>query len=201
MRHLLRPLKRAVFDARDKYIRPFAFVHVNKTGGSSIERALDIRFQHKTAQELRLILGEERWRQKFSFTFVRNPWDRTVSHYSFRVDTNQTDLGSNTIPFDEWVARVFRDRDPFYLDKPKMFIPQIEWLIDTKGEIDVDFVGRFEQLQSDFDEICRRIGRSASLPHAKRSNRDHYRAYYNEVTTRIVGEYFTADIEQFGYTF
>ncbi len=201
MRRLVNPIKRVFVDAREKYVQPYAFVHINKTGGSSVERALGIRFQHKTARELREILGDERWGKAFTFAFVRNPWDRVVSHYAFRIKTNQTGLGTNTIGFDEWVTRVFLDRDPAYLDKPKMFMPQVEWLADNKGAIDVDFVGRFERLQEDFEEICRRLGKTASLPHTKRSAREGYQTYYNDDTSRIVGDYFAEDLKQFGYEF
>ena len=41
--------KRFALDLKERYAQPFAFVHINKTGGTSVVRALGIRFQHLTA--------------------------------------------------------------------------------------------------------------------------------------------------------
>jgi hypothetical protein len=97
---------------RTKYLLDIVFVHINKTGGSSIETALGLPFQHRTALELRSYLGERRWRERFSFAFVRNPWDKVASHYAYRVTTNQTGLGDHHLPFNEWVRLAYGDRDP-----------------------------------------------------------------------------------------
>ena len=35
---------------------------------------------------------------------------------------------------------------------------QSDYLIDLRGRVIVDFLGRYERLQEDFDEVCRRIG-------------------------------------------
>src|SRR5687768_492427 len=128
---------------RARYLSDVIFVHINKTGGTSIEQALGLRFQHKTALELRAELGRRNWERQFSFAFVRNPWDKVASHYRYRVKTNQTDLGTHTIPFDEWVRLAYGEQDAKYYDQPKMFMPQVDWISDEQGEIMVDFVGRF----------------------------------------------------------
>ena len=75
----------------------YLFIHINKTAGSSIERALNLRFEHKTAMEKRAELGSLRWRRAFKFSFVRNPWDKVASHYRYRVRTNQTGMGNGHI--------------------------------------------------------------------------------------------------------
>ena len=63
----------------------FVFIHINKTGGSSIELALGYSPEHKTAVVKRKELGKGAWKKLFSFTIVRNPWDRAVSHYHRKV--------------------------------------------------------------------------------------------------------------------
>jgi chondroitin 4-sulfotransferase 11 len=186
---------------RATYMYDFVFVHINKNGGRSIEAALRLPFQHLTALELRQQLGARRWEQRFSFAFVRNPWDRVASHYHYRVQTNQTGLRANPIPFGEWVVRAYGERDPLYYDKPQMFMPQVNWLSDEQGTIIVDYIGRFERLREDFDEVCRRIGRSASLPHVNRSANRDYRGLYTPETADIVARSFAPDIALFGYTF
>jgi len=196
------PIRRATAAIKVKYLLDFVFVHINKTGGSSVERALGIPFQHRTAVELRDHLGTRRWESRFSFTFVRNPWDKVSSHYHYRVKTNQTELGRHPIPFAEWVVRAYGERDPRYVDQPRMFMPQVDWISDADGRIMVDFVGRFERLRSDFDEVCRRLDlRDRSLPHVKRSGQDDYRRLYDAEARRVVEDRFAPDIERFGYGF
>jgi len=180
----------------------FVFIHINKTGGSSIEQALGCRFEHKTALKKRAELGRENWKKLFSFAFVRNPWDRVASHYHYRVMTNQTELGRKTIGFNEGVKLAYGENAPAYYDKPKMFMPQWHWLIDKKGKLLVDYIGRFENLQTDFAHVCLRLNRQAELPHLKKSDRSDYREYYyNEESIAIVRQWFAIDIEKFGYEF
>ena len=186
---------------RERYLRPYVFIHINKTGGSSIEKALGIGLDHSTALEKYHQLGAAAWSRKFTFTMVRNPWDKVVSHYHYRVRTNQTGLGDKPISFAEWLQRVYIDRDPFYFDQPRMFMPQKQWLVNESGEMLVEFIGRFENLQQDFDTICRRLEVEASLGHAKPSSRGSYREYYDAGSEALVREHFAEDIELFGYSF
>jgi len=124
-----------------------------------------------------------------------------VSHYHYRVETNQTELATRTLSFTEWVFRAYGAQDRTYRDRPKFFMPQTNWIVDNKGQILVDFVGRFENLESDFGVVCERLHRTAALPHIMKSQHEHYRSYYNETTKNIVATRFAADIERFGYCF
>jgi hypothetical protein len=178
------------------------FVHINKTGGSSIEEALDLRSRHRTALQIIGEVGLQTWRDCFTFTVVRNPWDKVVSHYAYRVQTNQTGLRDSPVPFGEWVREAYGNRNPRFYDKPMMFMPQLDWITDTEGGILVNFVARFESLQGDFERVCARIGRAPRmLPHRKSSQRGAYPEYYDEETRQIVARWFRRDIEAFDYRF
>lgn len=186
---------------RMRYVDKFAFVHINKTAGSSIEDALNLAFQHKTAQTMRDEIGEANWNRRFTFTFVRNPWDKVASHYAYRVKTNQTGMGDGHISFRDWVRLAYGDRDPKYYDQPMMFMPQVDWINDESGTSLVTFVGRFEHLQADFRTVCERIGREAELPHEKKSSNRNFRSQYDGATAEIVGTRFAPDLGAFGYSF
>ena len=177
------------------------FIHINKTGGTSVGDALKIPFEHLTAREKRLELGAARYDARFRFAFVRNPWDKVVSHYAYRVKTNQTALRDRGLDFREWVLRAYGDRDPEFHDQPKMFQPQVDWINDADGNSLVDFVGRFERLNDDFTEVCRQIGVDAELPHLKSSSHRDFRSYYDDETSALIGDRFQEDIITFGYDF
>ncbi len=186
---------------RERHLRPYVFIHINKTGGSSVERALGIRLDHSTAAEKFEQLGSAAWSRKYVFTFVRNPWDKVVSHYHYRVKTNQTGLAEKPLPFEEWLQKVYVERDHRYYDKPRMFMPQRQWLIAESGELLVDYVGRFERLEDDFGHVCNELGLQARLGHAKPSSRGTYHQYYSDEGRAIVEEHFAEDLDAFGYTF
>lgn len=180
----------------------FIFVHINKTAGSSIEEALGLRFRHRTARQIIGEIGLEKWRNCFTFAVVRNPWDKVLSHYSYRVQTDQTGMGDGCVGFSEWVREAYGKRNPRFYDKPMMFMPQADWISDVEGRILVNFVAHFENLQADFDNVCARIGRDpVMLPHRKQSRHGDYRGYYDAESRGIVADWFRRDLEQFEYDF
>ena len=194
-------LRQKIKTWRNIYLDRFVFIHINRTGGSSIGKALLLPFEHKTALEKINELGRRRWENKYTFTVIRNPWDRVVSHYHYRVQTNQTELGTNTLDFREWVQLTYGSKDSFYYDNPKMFMPQLEWISDHQGNILVDHICRFERLNDDFSSVCAKLRKSVTLPHVKASKRGNYRDYYDDDTFDIVAKWFRKDIENFGYQF
>jgi len=179
-----------------------AFVHINKTGGSSVARALGLQLKcHLTLREMQTRLSAARWSRALKFAFVRNPWDRAVSHYEYRVQTNQTAMGARPLTFDQWLRLVYVDRDPKYFDQPKMFQPQSDWLKDESGEVAVDFVGRFEEFDRQFALLSKRLGIEAALPHLNGTQRDDYHRYYSPELVEIVARNFAEDIERFEYKY
>ncbi|OHB78464.1 MAG: hypothetical protein A2W31_00060 [Planctomycetes bacterium RBG_16_64_10] len=186
---------------REKYVARYTFVHINKTGGSSIESALGLPFRHMTAREMQALVGPQRWQRRFTFTVVRNPWAKVVSHYGYRLKRDKLCRDGDRLGFADWVRLAYGQNDPRYYDVPKMFMPQVDWITDDHGAMLVDFVGRFEDLEGSFAEICRRLGVVATLPHLKRTDHGPYQEYYTPEARGIVARWFARDIEQFGYGF
>jgi hypothetical protein len=78
----------------------------------------------------------------------------------------------------------------------------LSFLVDESGEVVVDYVGRFENLQNDFDVVCDKIGMDTpSLPRALETQHEHYTEYYDSETREHVGLRYKEDIEYFGYEF
>jgi len=185
------------------YPSDFFLVHINKTGGSSVASALRAPKLHVSAPEALAYFGADDWERRFTFSFVRNPWAKVASHYHFRLHTNVTGLGDGHLGFSEWVCRAYGDRDPRYYNNPLMFAPQTEWLFDGDDRLLVDFIGRFERLDVDFAEVCRRLGVHRELPHVRRSsNSDRpYQEGYDERSKAVVARAFASDIAEWGYSF
>lgn len=193
------------------------FVHIPKTAGSSIAEALDrlpLRNgpghpvidtpKHAKATELRRILGRRRWDDYFSFAIVRNPWDLMVSCYEWWLQKadryphirEQADAVRRLGSFEAFL------RSPWGSQRINQFNGDIEdWYMDGDRQI-VDFIARFEHLDEDWPEICRRIGvEPFPIAHENRTQRRDYRSYYTDETRALVAHRFARTIERFGYEF
>ena len=183
---------------------PFIFIHINKTAGTSIGNAIGLPIKHhRTAREVIASIGRDKWDTAYKFTFVRNPWDKVVSHYEYRRKRNKTEVATRGVSFSEWVKKTYGpEKDPFYYNNPRAFQAQVEWLKNDEGDIDMNYIGKFESINEDFDKIMRAIGIDAELPHLNAtSKRGGYQGYFDDETRQIVAEWFREDIEVFGYRF
>lgn len=179
------------------------FIHINKTAGTSILDNLKInKKQHYDAKEIIEKIGYHKWIECYKFSFVRNPWDKVVSHYFYRVKTNQCNMQSKKISFKDWVNITYgSEKDLFYYDNKKMFQSQSDWLKDSKGEISIDFIGKFENLNKDFKKIQDYIGIQGSLPHKNIGIKKDYRKMYDSKSFEIINNWFAEDIDKFNYSF
>lgn len=179
----------------------FSFVHINKCGGTSVEKTLGIPKIHDTALERRGKVGADRWDQMFTFTIVRHPYDKVCSHYRYRIKTNQTDMGEAAISLNDWVLRAYGEKDPAYYDKPLMFAPCIDWITDERGKIIVDHIAKLEEIDSEWPAIAKRIGITAELPKANTTKRaGAARELLSEEARALIDTLFDEDFTEFGYS-
>ena len=182
----------------------YLFIHINKTGGSSVSLALGENEQtHLSADTIMNFIGNENFKEKFSFAFVRNPYDRVVSQYHYRLQTNQTNIKTENVSFEDWIRKSYVEKDPQYFNYPLMFQPQLDWISDYENELLINFVGKFENINEDFKHICNQIGKgNLTLPHHRKSKRKKvYQDYYTPETKAIITKVFEKDLDYFKYTF
>ena len=181
----------------------FVFVHINKTAGTSIGRAIGLPDKdHLTAKEIISMIGRQNWDGAYKFTVVRNPWDKVVSLYEYRRKKNKTLIASRGVSFTDWVKLTHgQNQDPFYYNNPKSFQTQLEWLRDDEDGIAIDYVARFETLHADFEQIKTAIGCNANLPHLNASSRKNFKEYYTAESRDIIARWYQQDIDFFAYTF
>lgn len=198
------------------------FVHVQKTGGLTIQAALKAALpdahqpeglpdgRHATYQAA--LTAHPEWADYFSFGFVRNPWARLYSWHSMIMRRkaaaeagNQTMARRlNNMEFWATVASELTAFESFVMRGPDMFerlrTPQLGYL--TSDGRQVSFIGRVEHFDDDVDSAFR----SAGLPTPEREQRNagpptDYRPHYTAEMRERVAELFAVDIETFGYRF
>lgn len=157
--------------------------------------------KHATALEIRNHLGNSLHDRYYKFAFVRNPWDLLVSFYYYirRQQDHKYFYLANKLTFKEFVK--------YYLDTLPLL--QLDFLTDDKGNIIVDRIGKFENLQQDFQNILYELDlhtggdRMYSLEfHNLSADRQRdYKIYYDEITATLVANYFSKDIDCFEYQF
>lgn len=176
----------------------FCFIHINKCGGTSVERALGLPLMHDTALERIEKIGQARWDACHTFTIVRNPYDKVLSHYRYRVKTNQTGMGETDIPLNEWIARAYGEKDPKYHDRPRFFAPCLHWITDETGKIIVDQICKLETIEEDWKAVKQKTGITVDLPR-ENTTRASRADELDAASLDIIEEQFAKDFETFGY--
>jgi hypothetical protein len=183
------------------------FVHTPKAAGTSV--ALSIFGElpyHYTAADYLTIFGRETFTRYFTFTFVRNPWDRVYSAYTYlkRGGWDEKDrawTSQHLSPYRDFADFVHNGLRQPAVQQFMHFVPQHEFICDQRERILVDYVGYFETITEDFAEICRRIGIEATLAHTNRSTERTYHTVYDNNMRQIVGQVYARDIRIFRYDF
>lgn len=181
-------------------IRPYIFIHVPKTAGSSITRALNIGEHccHEPLSKYPSYL----LKNVFSFTFVRNPYDRIFSAYNYLSQMRGNDADNAFAS--EHLSR-YKNFNTFIKDFKKSETLQ-QWL-HFRSVFDfidgpIDFIGKYENLQHDFNVVCNIIGLPhTTLNHINSSAHGHYSQYYNSSSKKIVEKIFCRELDEFDYAF
>ena len=181
---------------------PVAYLNVAKAASSALSAAVQNETDKSSAvRQWRLRPAQ---RSHFKFAFVRDPFARLASCYmnlvkvkSRRVTTFnpylwgalRLDLG-----FDVFARAVCQIPDAL---ADRHFLSQSRQLFPG-GEPLVDFVGRFERLEEQFEPLRRRYG-LAALRRMNASPGYDYRKLYTEELVELVARRYAEDIERFGY--
>ena len=214
------------------------FVHIPRTGGSSIRKALsNYSYLGNEGGHLSVSALLEDWQEDrlqvyfntFWFAFVRNPWDRFVSSYTYlknQPDTKRGRLFNELIKpfrtFKDFVMNIdgphvrntldviAKSRGGSFSSFRKLsttnlfdhFAPQRVFTKDKHGTQLLDFVGKFENLQKDFNVACEKIGvPPCTLPITNIANHKPYQEYYDDESRKVIEGEYNGDIEEFGYSY
>lgn len=208
--------------------RRYIFVHIPKTGGTSLALALEARaaaddiligdtpkaqrrrgrlkglqaagrlWKHSTLADIDGILPPDQMAQMKVICMVRNPWDRLVSYYHWLQE--QT--------FDHEAVRLAQGLSfSGFLNHPHTQASFLQWPFErhvtlANGAKRGDFFVRLEDFQCDIAAFEAHLGFAIELPKANVSRRRRdYRSYYSEADSELVGRLCAEDIARFGYAF
>ncbi len=148
---------------------------------------------HPILKDTKNFLGSDIWNSYFKFAFVRNPFEIAVSRYFWNKKGKSNNVEHTSISdFKNWVKSGLLIEDSL-----------IPYTCDL-GKIDLDFIGYYENLQNDYNFICKQLDLPGKeLPKLKSGFRDenYYTKYYDNETIDIVSKFYEKDLQIFDYKF
>ncbi|MEY8830038.1 sulfotransferase family 2 domain-containing protein [Sedimentitalea sp. XS_ASV28] len=208
--------------------RQYVFVHIPKTGGTSLALALESRamrddlmlgdtpkarkrrrrledvrsrgrlWKHSTLADIEGLVAPAILDELFAFTLVRNPWDRAVSYYHWLREQS----------FDHPAVKLARQLDysgfvmhPLITSAFRSY-PAGRYMRRSDGREQCDAYIRLERFDEDAAPLIAHLGFDLRLPQENRSPRARdYRGYYTDESAAAIAECCAEDIARFGYAF
>lgn len=157
---------------------------------------------HQTALQMRHRLNPRVWQRLFTFSIVRNPWDRMISHFQYRKAVGEI---NPTMGFRDYLQLFFErpglsEASPF--NYHGHYYQCADYLQDEEGHLMVDYIARFENREHDLLHISSRCNCHLGKLHLNRGRSlKSYHSFYNKETRDMVSRIANKDIEVFGYEF
>lgn len=208
--------------------RRYIFVHIPKTGGTSLALALEARamkddiligdtekarkrrgrltnlnaagriWKHSTLRDIEGVVETAEMQDFMVFTMVRNPWDRMLSYYCWLKD--QTfEHPAVTLARSTTFSGFLQDTTN---GKSLQAAPYGSYVTGPTGVEFCDAYVRLEHLAEDLEPVEDHLGFRLEMPHVNQSKRPKdYRGVYTNEDADRVAEICAEDIARFGYAF
>ena len=168
------------------------FIHVPKSAGSSISKALydDSTYKHEHTPALNYsIENQNLFNELYSFAIVRNPWDRLHSAFEY--------LSKYTC-FESFVLDL--ENSKLY-ESLMHFKRQYQYVCDKQGNVLVNLIGKVEKLDEFANTFELETGKTLNIGVSNASGKANYLNVYTEEMKLIVSRIYQRDIKNFNYDF
>lgn len=185
------------------------YVHIPKTAGVAINKALygNLGGSHLTVKLYKRIFGPLTFKKYYSFTFVRNPYSRVYSAYTFLKNGGFCERDrkwaeeniAHYTSINDFIENWLNEQTIWDYDH---FKPQYSFVCDISDKPEVDFIGALETIDNDFEHICQTLGIQNRLSVRNRGNKDHseWEKILTPSSKQKINELYRKDFEIFGYT-
>ena len=189
---------------RDLLFQELGYPHGKAAIAAKKRESSSVQFfsAHSTAEEVRQIIGNELWAMLFTFSVVRNPFDRVASLFLYYKNTEKIASGD----FKDFCRTL--QGSLFWNEQnrphPPLWRTQKSYLFDKQSNLLVKEVGRYENLEEFLDVVRNKTG--LLLPNTRIINssigkpKEGLRAIYDPSTAKLVTDFFQEDFESFGYS-
>ena len=187
------------------------FIHVPKAAGTSINNALYGRtLGHYTARQVRRKFPRL-YQRSFTFSLVRNPWDRVLSAYRFARAGKTDSMGvenpaqyqiSEFKSFERFVLEWLPAQDVYVRDF--IFQPQHLFVCDDNDNVIVDHLGRFENIGRTMLAVEEKLKKNVDFKKLNSTGNiasDYRSSYTKTEMINVVESAYKRDIKIFGYKF
>jgi hypothetical protein len=202
-----------IITSKKKVLIPLIFVHIPKSAGGSVKDYFDysdkFKTGHKTIGEIKELISDRvKFRNYFKFVIFRNPWDRMLSNFNYRLsnvdrsnDSYWKNIKKKNFSFNDWVKKVTDEVGIKELKKHNSYFSYI----NINNKIVVDYIINFHNLNKDFKIIkkiskIRRNLESTGINSHKASHKN-FKHYYNSKSIDLVEKIHKKDIELFKFSF
>ena len=183
------------------------FIHIPKSAGTAIERALRASPHHIVGGHTTAIGFSMKYQPQFSeyfkFSIVRHPIDRFISAFFYLLQHPIHPALGNDVVHRAATLEAFVDlvlHTPRILSKIVHFLPQAYFVCNTDGTILVDEIYRFEGLEHAWRNICQRIGKTwEPLPSVNSSRHRPWQTYFSSQLDDVMKSTYEKDFALFGY--
>ena len=183
------------------------FIHIPKTAGISLVNGIygDVSNEgHRKVHFYKKIFGKK-FKKFFVFSFVRNPYDRLYSAYKFLQTGGMNIHDKNAykqylIGYKNFEDFIFNGLNNQIVNEIVHFKLQSEFICNNYGEIIVDFVGKYENIDKDLSQLSKLINKDIFLPHLNKGKaKQKYDKIYTNEMKDIVYKMYRRDFEIFNY--
>lgn len=197
--------------------KKIGFVHIPKNAGTSVTGTLlkhdFVKFEeYGKFYTLPIGVIKNHFEDYLICSVVRNPFDRLVSYYHFLIQKQygvftKEFLGSVSDinkGFNYWLLETETVIKEQYLYKESIIQKQTQcdYLCDNNNNILVDYIGKFETIDTDWKTICDLYKiKYTELPMKNTSMRPGYKNVYSQEAIDFVEKYHKDDLDRFNYTF